>query len=100
MTRTAIGRIGVRGGKYCHVLTWPAQIRVKLVARVHPLFRQASRNGVIRDPIDHSERVARAVAAREARSGIGNQLPTLIVEMRAGLFVAAAPPAHADHKVE
>ncbi len=64
-----------------------------------PLLRQATGHGVIRDAVDHLERIARAMASGHAWSGIGNQLSVLIIEMRSRLFVAAAPAAHADHQV-
>ena len=95
-----VGRVRVRRGEDGHVFAGTFEIGVELVALVHPDFGETLDDRVFGIADGHLIGNAIAVHASGAGRGVGGELAILIDPVGAGLFVATAPAADADHLVE
>src|ERR1700722_11575898 len=66
---------------------------------MHPYWRQAFQNRMLRLSRCYLKRQPRSVMTGRPRRWIGNQLALLEVPVRPGLLIAVAPAADADHFV-
>ena len=93
--------IGISRGQDRGILKGSPHAFVQFVLRMHPRGRQALHDGVVRGPGSQGELVFRPVGAAHPFGIVPDELPGIVViHVRAGLFIPAAPGAQPDHPVE